>query len=374
MITSIKKICFASIALFLISFSVNAQEIDISKTDIYCVVLAGGTGERLWPLSRKGKPKQFLSLIEEKTLLESTFDRLDGVVGVKHNWVVTTKELAPLVKSTMNGRVEHIVAESASRNTAPAILQTLLEISAINPNAYVVFLPADHYIPDTQAFAAAINTVIKHKDKTKVTLLGIQPLFPATGYGYIKKDASQTVDDQPSPVLGFFEKPSLDVAKCYLESGDMLWNAGIFCGHVHDFIDEYKTHAASLYDDMTQFMQGKTPYEQIANISIDYAVLEKSKNIWVLPVKFDWSDIGNLSTYLSIKNKTDKPQHSLIEIASKNNTVHSNSKKIIALIDISDLCIIETNDVLLVAPRSSAEKVKMVVELLKKDEQYTVHL
>jgi mannose-1-phosphate guanylyltransferase/mannose-6-phosphate isomerase len=340
--------------------------------DIYCVILAGGTGERLWPLSRKDKPKQFLSLDEQKTLLETTVDRLEGVSGTKHVWVVTTKELVPLVKKTMKDKVEHIVAENAPRNTGPAILATLLEIAKINEKAYVIFLPADHYIPNGAHFAQDLSTAIKYTDDT-ITLLGIKPTFPATGYGYIQYDPKNAASGKPVKALGFFEKPSLEVAKKYLDSGTMLWNAGIFCGKASSFIREYKAHAPELYDMMQEFIKGSVSYDKLPNISIDYAILEKSKHIAVLPVQFEWSDVGNLSIYLDIRALHTKPSHSVIEIGGKNNIAQS-KKKVVAFVDVEDLCLIETDDVILVVPRAKAERVKAVVEQLKKEEHHTKYV
>lgn len=340
-----------------------AQE---TQHDLYCVVLAGGTGERLWPLSRKNKPKQFLSLDGEKTLLEATFHRLNNVKGTKHNWVVTTQELAPLVKATMKGRLEHIVVEPVPRNTGPAILLTLMEIQRKNPNAYVIFLPADHYIPDSDAFANALNNAYKHQTNA-ITLLGVKPLFAATGYGYIQIESTHVSSHQPIPVLGFFEKPSRDKAEKYLADGNMLWNAGIFCGKVKSFINEYKTHAQPLYKAMKQYRKRKTKYDSLPSISIDYAVLEKSRNITVLPVSFEWSDIGNLAVYLSIR-KNSSPKNTIINIESKN-TLYHGKKQVVALIDVPDLCIVETDEVLLITSQKNAEHVKKAVEHVKKDEK-----
>lgn len=358
--------------LLVMCFAGQINTLQCKKTDeVYCVVLAGGTGERLWPLSRKNKPKQFLALEQEKTLLEVTIERLSGVTGVKHKWVVTTQELTPLVKKTMTDKIENIVVEHASRNTAPAILLTLLEIAKINDEAFVVFLPADHYIPDDGHFARDLNTAISRKDDT-ITLLGIKPTFPATGYGYIQYDP-KAAHHKLTKSLGFFEKPNLETAKKYVESGNMLWNAGIFCGKVKHFIREYKTHAPELYQSMQQFIKGALTYDKLPNISIDYAVLEKSKNISVLPVQFAWSDVGNLSVYLDIRSANNALTHSTIEIGGHNNIAHT-TKKLVVFVDVDDLCVIENDDVLLVVPRSKAEKVKLVVEQLKKDDVHRIHI
>jgi mannose-1-phosphate guanylyltransferase/mannose-6-phosphate isomerase len=361
-----KKIFLATASILsLLNSYLTAQ--DFLSTDVYCVVLAGGTGERLWPLSTKNKPKQFLSLDGEKSLLEATFDRLEEVTGTKHRWVVTTQALESLVKSVMKDKVDYIVAESESRNTGPAILYTLMKISELNPHALVIFLPADHYIPDDKAFSQAINAALYQSNSDHITLLGIKPSYAATGYGYIQVTPTDFVAQTAVPVLGFFEKPSRENAENYVQSQNMLWNAGIFCGKVKSFIDEYELTAPSLVTAMHTFMKQEGSYTDLPNISIDYAVLEKSKQISVLPVNFEWSDIGNLSVYLATRKNTNTVS-TIIEIDSKDNLIQS-QKKVVALIDVENLCIIETENALLIAPRQSAERVKKVVEALKKNEE-----
>ena len=339
-------------------------ESEKKHADIFCIVLAGGYGERLWPLSRQERPKPFLSLIDNKSLLEATFDRLNGVKGTKHYWVVTTQALEHNVHSLLGERIERILIEPSRRNTGPAILLSCLEIMQKSPQAFVVFLPSDAYIPDAEVFSQALNTVIDTTKESSLALLGIKPTYPATGYGYIKYDTS--VNSGVASVLGFYEKPPLEKAREYFNASDMLWNTGIFCGTVTSFIDHYRLYAPELYDKMIAFKNGLGSYEEILSTSIDYAVLEKSTAIAVLPVKLEWSDIGNIRTFLTLWLKHNQSSYSLVSVGSEHNLI-STKKKMVALIDVHGLCIVDTDDVLLISQCDSAEEnVKVIVEDIKK--------
>lgn len=370
---------FLTMSILCIAFPTTV--LSCPKVDIHCVILAGGNGERLWPLSRKDRPKQFLPLSNGKSIFENTLDRLESIKGSKQYWIVTTEALQdPLKKIAQQwlasneapiiDRPEFMyIAEPARRNTGPAILLASLAIAQRDPGAFIVFVYSDQHIPDHQAFAQSIHRVLADKPLNSLTLLGLHPTYPATGYGYIKYDKAQK---GISPVLGFYEKPNLEVAKNYLASGDMLWNAGIFCGTARQFIEEYKKHAPQLVSSLEAFSKGQEVYENVPNISVDYAVFEKSSAITVLPVEFEWSDVGSVPTFLSLKGE---PQdRSTLCIGECSRSFVETSKKLVALIDVEDICIAETEDVLMVTKCSSAERVKLIVEELKKDERYKDYL
>ncbi len=338
------------------------------ESDIYCVVLAGGNGERLWPLSRKDKPKQFLSLDAQGSIFESTLDRMQKIKGNKHFWAVTTKALYEPLKQLAKDRIEHYVVEPARRNTAPAILLTCLSIAQKDPHARVIFLPCDQHVPDSEAFTKTLNLLLDAPSIGGITLIGLKPERPATGYGYIKFDPAK---EGISPALGFFEKPTLARAQEYMESGNMLWNTGIFFGKVIDFIEEYRKYAPEVLNSVEAFLKGEGIYEDAPNTSIDYAVLEHSNAVNVLPASFAWSDIGSIVTFLSLKGEPS--DRSTIAIDAQNNLIET-SKKLVALIGVSDLCIAETDDVLMVTHCSRAEEVKRVVAELVKDDKYQRYL
>lgn len=341
-----------------------------AEQELYCVVLSGGSGERLWPLSRHDKPKQFLSLVDEKSLLELTFDRLENIKAKKHYWTVTTANLAPKITSLMQNRIEHIVVEPARRNTAPAILLTCLEIFEKDPNGLVLFLPSDQHIPDQNALAQAINTILTIIiDPRHIILVGVKPTYPATGYGYIEFDQTQ---NGIVPVKAFHEKPCEVMAQEYFLSSTMVWNTCIFYGKASTFIEQYQRYAPEVYQKVIEFRQGADTYTNVPDISIDYAVLEKSSFVSVLPVNFDWSDIGNLSTFLSARSQTTKPDHGTICINCANNLVHTH-KKLVALVDVEDLCIADTEDVLLIVPCQKAEHVKLALGQAKKEDAFKTY-
>ncbi len=342
--------------------------------EVYGVILAGGIGERLWPLSRQDRPKQFLPLIGERSLLEITRDRLEGVNGTKRYWAVTTAPLENGVRLLLQGKLDDVIVEPARRNTAAALLFTCFRIAQRSPEAQVIFLPSDQYISDARILAQALNAALGNSLPGHITLLGIKPSYPATGYGYIKV-ASELTESSPNspvplqvaPVAGFYEKPTYDKAQEYVRADNMLWNAGIFCGKVSSFIRQFEQYAPDIYESVLAFLEGRASYEDIPATSIDYAVLEKSSAVSVVPVSFEWADIGSLSSLLGFRAEYNKPGHAELCVNCAGNLVHT-SKKLVALIDVEGLCIADTDDVLLVVPCKSSERVKLALEELKRDE------
>ncbi len=329
----------------------------------HIVILAGGKGERLWPLSRKQNPKQLLSFINQRTLLEHTIDRISSLVEKSHIHVVTTQEQSDQIETLIGDRIGSIIIEPASCNTAPAILLSCLHIEKTDPNATIAFLAADHFIPNTQSFCTHLQKALKHSNEHPViTLLGIKPTWPATGYGYI--EYTKQNETEVCPVKRFHEKPNEDVAKLYYESDTMLWNAGMFCGNAKTFLDEYEQHASAMVKQMQSYLDGKGNYEDIENTSFDYAILEKSTTSCVLPSDFSWSDVGNLDTFLSLLQIPHISHDNVIEIESSNNIVLVEDK-LTALIGVENICVVQTDDVLLIAKRDDVEKVKLVLRQLK---------
>lgn len=334
------------------------------KNNFYIVILAGGKGERLWPLSRQTKPKQLLPFEENFTLLEQTVERVKELVPVENIWIVTTQQHEQSIKNIVGDTVGEIIAEPMSRNTAPAILYTCMRIQEKNPNATIAFLPADHAISPKQSFVDALHTALSYSENNDViTLLGLKPTYAATGYGYIEYKESHR--DLHS-ILSFHEKPTPARAEQYIQTPNMLWNIGIFCGTITRFLDEFKLHTYDLYKKIHKYMLTNQGYEDAQNISIDYAVIEKSIKTVVLPVDFEWSDVGNLDIFLTAQKK--KFPTKKICIDAHNNTIDV-PDKLVALIGVNDLCIVQTNDVLVIAKRSEVEKVKQVVQELHSNNQ-----
>jgi mannose-1-phosphate guanylyltransferase len=330
----------------------------------YFIILAGGNGERLWPLSRKRLPKQLLELTTYN-LLQETINRIDPSVPKENIWIVTTATQEQAIRSSCGSMVGTILAEQSSRNTGPAILLSCLQLYHQDPEALCVFLPADHYIADKNAFRKALKTAIFEANNQKaITLLGHVPSFPATGYGYIEYNATINDNIQSSIITKFHEKPKLETAQSYYLQPNMLWNIGIFCGNASIFIEQYKNYAPKLYAAVVSSISNPELYEKVENISIDFAIMEHSKTLQVLPVAFEWSDVGNLDIFLSLKNIHGALSSDTIAINSDNNLIDVKNK-IVALIGVDNMCVVETDDALLIAQRNQVEDVKKVVQILK---------
>ena len=339
-----------------------------TQNNFYGVILAGGVGERLWPLSRQHKPKQFLRVGSKKTLLEQSIDRLKSVVD--YTWIVTSQKHTNLVHEYVGDTVDHVLSEPVGRNTGPAILYACLELYKQDPDAVVLFVPADPFIPenDYELFQDMIlKATAFAQSHDDIVLLGVQPTYPATGYGYIEYDQHTRTADI-FKLNRFHEKPSLKLAQNYIKLSNMLWNIGMFCAKASVFIDQYKRWAPELYNQVVAFTQGDLKYQEVESISIDYALIERANNVSVLPVNFSWCDVGNVDVFTSLHDKFDTEKSKSISIDSKNNSVNV-PNKLVALIGVEDLCIIETDDALLITKRNQAEKVRAVVQQLKEKKQ-----
>lgn len=331
----------------------------------YCVALSGGSGGRLFPLSRINNPKQFLSINGNQTLLEDTLDRLSSIPNVKNFWISTTEHYKNKVKDCVGNRVQMIVAEPSCNNTGPAILLTCLLIAQEDPNAVIAFSPTDHYIGNTKKFAKAMATSMHyaaHSDA--IVLLGVQPTRPATGYGYIAFDKNK-IENNIAPVLSFHEKPNLATAEEFLHAENFLWNVGIFCASAKTFIEAFKKYASDLYDGMIKYLTDQREYETLPKESFDYAVLEKYPKIFVHPVSFEWSDIGDMKTFLTFQ-QCQQTNNTIIKINANENLV-SHKKKLVALVDVDELCVVDTDDILLIIPQKSVNRIREVIAKLEDD-------
>lgn len=342
------------------------------------MILCGGGGERLWPLSRKKKPKQFISFSKNGTLLEQTIKRVSPVVSDKKRvGIVTTEKQIELLSDQVRENVGIVIKEPAGRNTAPAILYSLFELEKKDKDAIVVFLPADSFVAEDEMYQTYVNKAIEYAQMNeKIVTLGVIPTRPATGYGYI-----QAVVDKHSTVTcgliyevsQFHEKPDKKTAERYMNQGNMFWNISVFIAKVSVFINECKTCAPQLFEQMKDFLSNKISYDALESISIDYAVMEKSKNVSVLPCDFEWSDVGNLDVFLSLQQRLCKKRGDIeiINIESDKNLVQlsqndGDKKKAVVFLGVDDICLIEDDNVILVAHRREVEKVKQVLQTLRK--------
>lgn len=334
-----------------------------------CVlIMAGGKGTRFWPQSTDEKPKQFLNLVEDRTMLKMTYDRVNKIVDKENIFVATNTSYFKLVKEQLPEiEDKNIILETASKNTAPCILLSSLYINQYFKGANIVCVPSDHIIQDEEQFIKDIKLADDFVNKTldAIVTIGIKPTRPETAYGYIKYKQDKV------PVLKveqFVEKPNLEVAKKYLESNAYLWNAGMFIFNVDRMLKELKRELPNDFSLLSElptvrneqyFEKLKENYEKCTKISIDYAVMEKSENVYTIPTDFGWDDVGtwkSLERYLKRDENENLLKGNVKVINSKNNIVYANNKKII-LLDIDDIICVDSEDCLIVSKKENIEKI-----------------
>ena len=356
-------------------FSLIEQKESPMKT----IILAGGSGTRLWPMSRKNYPKQFLSLGEELSLLQKTIERQLSFCKPKDIFFITNEAYKDIIAEQMvtiaEIPYENIITEPVARNTAPAIAlatQYLLEKGSCDKDEAVVVVAADHIITPIEKYGEYVIQAGKLAEQGHIVTFGIHPSAPETGYGYILRGPEFEMAYQ---VEAFVEKPDLDTAKHYLECGDYYWNSGMFAFTPRTIMEELKQYSPEIHtfcqnDYSTIFAN----FADMPKISIDYAVMEKSSRVIVLPFKIKWSDIGSYDSYydLSEKDENNNVIHGdVISIDSHNNLIISN-KRLISVIDIENLNIIETKDSILITRKGSSQRVKEVVDHLQTNKRQEV--
>ncbi|HET6408600.1 MAG TPA: sugar phosphate nucleotidyltransferase [Chthoniobacteraceae bacterium] len=344
---------------------------------LYVLILAGGSGERFWPLSRRTRPKQLLSLFSEETLLEGTLRRLDGLVPPENILILTTADQEKGVREMAKGiPASNIVAEPAKRDTAAAIALGVGWIAARAINATMVVLPADHLIQDIQGFQRTLRTAALAAEHTcELVTIGIKPTWACPGFGYIEVGNPLTMRDAPAGppvanVVRFREKPSAELAEQFLASGTFRWNAGMFIWTIPAILNAFERYASPLAEFVTRLRKGdfvallRDAFPSLPKISIDYAVMEKAGRVLVVEADFDWDDVGSwtaVAKYLADSGSDNRANTALCTVESGNNIVFSSGKKLIALMGVRDLIVVETPDALLVCNRHEAEKIKQLV-------------
>ena len=346
----------------------------------YAVLMAGGVGSRFWPISTSDYPKQFHDMLGTgDTLIQKTFKRLNKFVPTENILILTNEryndlvlEQLPLVKQ------DQVVLEPAMRNTAPCILYAALKIQKMNPDGVMIVAPSDHWIEDEEAFAKDVTACFdKCETEEVLCTLGIKPTFPNTGFGYIEFEKSGDTDLKK--VHQFREKPDYETAKEFLAQGNFLWNAGIFMWSVNTIVNAFKNYQKEQYDlfdsgmscyntsDESAFI--KENYPKAENISIDYAILENSKSIFVLPATFDWNDLG---TWGSLYDKLDKDESNNAVVNSRvlsedaqGNMIRSPKDKIVVVDGLKDYIIVDKEEVLLIYPKSKEQDIKQVLNKVK---------
>ena len=338
------------------------------------LIMAGGKGTRFWPLSTEEKPKQFLNLIGEETMIQMTINRIKPIIPIERIFVCTGEMYVDLVKEQLPELPDrNIIVEPEGRNTAPCIALSAMVIDRYYKNSNMVVLPSDHLINDEEEFRntlLAADSFIKEKDEAIVTL-GMNPSRPEVGYGYIKysDEVLKSNDFRVIKVDAFVEKPNLDTAKRYLREGNYLWNGGMFIWSINNVINQIKMYSSNTYNALINVMEVSEEklqeiinnnYENTEATSIDYAVLEKSKDVYVIPSNFGWDDVGSWEALDRYREK-DELGNVLVgqskAVKANNNLVISSSNRVVVE-GLSDIYVIENDGKVLVGHKSNVANVK----------------
>ena len=360
------------------------------KDNIYGLIMAGGVGSRFWPMSRQSYPKQFIDVLNcGKTLIQMTYERLSHFLNPKNVFVVTNSEYQDLVQHQLpHFFKENILLEPFGRNTAPCIAYGCFKIHSLNPDASVLICPSDHLITDETLFQKIVLDSFEAVEKNPIIMtLGIRPTRPDTGYGYIQFEE----DDIQTPyykVKSFTEKPSYEIAECFLSSGEYLWNSGIFISSVKHLISEFQYHLPDMYEIFfgiknhynTQQESNciNDVYSKCQNISIDYGIMEKSEHVYVYPSSFGWSDLGtwaSLYEHIPKDDNLNAIQGNVVIYNSQNNMISGKTpKKIIVMEGLDNYIVVDTPDVLMICRKNHEQFIKDIVNQLKKERIYDEYL
>ena len=367
-------------------------------SNLYAVILAGGSGTRFWPLSRETCPKQMLQIVGEDTLLRQTIRRINGFVPPENIWIVTTEDKAQDLRFHIEAlgpftKKIQIIQEPVGRNTAPAIGLAAIYLNHLFPESVMIVMPSDHAIPDTEKFLDNLRRAVRGAKEGYLVTLGIIPGRPETGYGYIKIDASLKVKLRGlHKVESFFEKPDLEIAESYLSDGSYFWNSGIFVWKTSAILSEIQTHLPSLCNTLKEIEsllfathkpdklnqpsiplsaipnpQWSTLYANLETVSIDYGIMERSHNTLMVPATFQWSDLGSWSALDEIIEKDGAGnilKGNTIDIGSQNSIIFS-GERLIATIGLKDMVVVDTPDATLVTPKEKVQEVSKIVETMK---------
>jgi mannose-1-phosphate guanylyltransferase len=344
----------------------------------FAVIMAGGSGTRFWPLSRRGRPKQFLPLTGSTPLLRMTFERIRPLIPARRILVVTAQDTAGAVRRMLPELpAGNVIAEPAGRNTAPCIGVAAGVVRRRDPRAVLAVFPSDHAIGDPAAFRAELARALRQAARAPVLVtLGIRPTYPATGYGYIEAGPKIAPSSRFHAVRRFREKPSLPRARRYSASGRHWWNAGIFAWGAGTVLDALRTHHPELGRRLDALAAGPfrpadiaRAYPAFPSISIDYAVLEKARNVVVLPVRFPWDDVGAWDA-IADHHRPDERGNVRVGPAcvvdAAGNLLVAGDGRVVAALGVRDLIVVHTPDATLVCPRGRSQDIRRVVEELQR--------
>jgi mannose-1-phosphate guanylyltransferase len=353
--------------------------------DFFAVIMAGGVGSRFWPLSREKTPKQFLPIISEKSMIEETVQRLTPLFPDSKILTISNAAQAQTIKTLLpNLLEENILVEPQGKNTAPSLILATASIYLDNPSAVIAVLPADHLITDPETFLKKLTAGAQlASQSSELITFGIPPTLPATGYGYIqfsKINPTRVRDENFYPVREFKEKPDYEQAVHFLKEGNYFWNSGMFLWKAKTFAEKLEQHSPSMYSYWLNILEALKEkdiqrlsdiFAEIPSISIDYALLEKASGVRMCEGNFGWSDVGSWSALSEIWDRDDQENSHKGQHLSLNahNCIVYNPDKLTALIDVQDIVVINTGDALLVCHKDSDQRVKELVDTLKKKNQ-----
>jgi mannose-1-phosphate guanylyltransferase len=354
----------------------------MSLTNAYGVIMAGGSGTRFWPLSRAALPKQFLPLgTSEEALLAATVRRLEALVPVERILIVVAENLVEQTRRLVPGiDPDHILAEPTGRNTAPCVGWAASVVARRDPSAVLAVLPADHHIGEEEKFVDTLAAATRAAAGGDLVTIGIRPTRPETGYGYI--EMGEAIGGGVHRAKRFVEKPDLERANAFLADGHYLWNSGMFFFRADVVLREIAAHLPQLAAGLARFDEAasrgrehdevKGSFGSLPSISIDHGIMEKAARVSVLPGDFGWSDVGSWTTVWELAPRDDRGNAlfgDVVPVDSRNCYVRAPGGKVVAIVGLEDVVVVDTEDALLVLPRSRSQDVREVVESLRRDKK-----
>jgi len=355
----------------------------MSSNHNYVAIMAGGIGSRFWPMSRTAYPKQFLDILNTgRTLIQQTYDRYVKLVPKENIYIITSAEYVPIVKEQLpDVRDENILGEPSRKNTAPCVAYISFKLLKQDPNASLVVAPADHLVTETAEFVKTTQRALDFVNHINAFVtLGIKPTYPNTGYGYIQHETTAAAPDIYK-VKTFTEKPNVELAKTFIASGDFLWNAGIFIWKVKNIITAFEKYLPEMYEvfasEKERFNTKEEKaaieeiYPQCTNISIDFGIMEKAENVYIIPSSFGWSDLG---TWNSAWDNMERDYlgnavagKNVMVIDATKCVVHAPDKKLLVLQGLDDFIVVDTKDALLICKKEKEQEIKEFVAEVKRN-------
>jgi mannose-1-phosphate guanylyltransferase len=348
---------------------------------LHAVIMAGGSGTRFWPQSRTAMPKQLLKLSGDRTMIQQTIDRCEGLIGAEHSWVVTnhaqvesTQQQLPDVPSS------NVLVEPAARNTAPCVGLAAIHILQQDPEGIMFVMPADHVISTAKGFQQAAQRAVAlvKEENQRLVLFGVPPTFPSTGYGYIERGTELSSGATSFAVQSFREKPPKEIAQEYFDSGNFYWNCGIFCWKAATILSLLGQHEPEMHERLTRLATTigtsdypatlDTEFPQMNSIAIDRAVLERAEQVCVIEAPFNWDDVGSWLAVPRLTGTDDAGNTSdglVRSVDTKNCIIRTTDNHLVATLGMEDCIIVHTADATLVARRDDSERIKELLELLK---------